>query len=344
MSISRSAQKSLLSLPEKELSVMINILQNSEEGTNVLALLFDEAVRGDHSANVVKLLLQCNKINPSIPDNVAIRQMANKGYVELVDLLLKDTRVDPNARNVVNYDALMNACDKGHVEVVKLLLQDPRVNANARKDRAIELASIRNHTEIVKLLIPKVNLSEIIDKKILDLAEELKPKEIIKVSSDKDISVARELVGMLSVTRATDYNKWIEIGTILHNIDHRLLDTWIEFSKKDSLKLHDGECAKKWVNFQPSALTIRTLELFASQDSPNEYAKWVASKEKVIDSVPKNLLKEIVSEMKSLGISSIKTTKATTIGVSNLAITDKMRILDISKIQILGEKVILEFK
>lgn len=344
MSISLSAQKSLLSLHEKELSIMIDILQKSEEGTNTLALLFDESVRGDHSANVVKLLLQCKKINPSIPDNTAIRQMAKKGHAELVDLLLKDVRVDPNSQNSYGYDALMNASVAGHIEVVKLLLQDPRVNPKASKNWAIRFASDKGHTEIVKLLIPKVNLSEITDKKILDLAEELTPKEIIKVASDKDVSVSRELVSMLSVTRATDYHKWIEIGNILHNIDHRLLDTWIEFSKKAPTKFHNEECVKKWSRFGPIVLTICALELFASRDSPNEYERWIASKEKSIDSFPKNLLKEIVAEMKSLGISSIKTTKATTISVSNLAITDKMRILDISKIQILGEKVTVEFR
>lgn len=335
---------SLLSLPMTDLSIVIDAIkqQNSKESSEMLNNLFEKSVRDNYSADIVKLLLQCKQVDPSIPDNVAIRIMAQKGCTEVVDLLLKDIRVDPNAMNALGFDALMNACDKDHIEVVKLLLQDPRVNPKAGKNRAIRLASNNDHTEIVKLLIPKINLSEITDKKILDLVEKAPLKEIVKVASDEDLSIARELVPMLSVERAIDYHKWIEVGTILHNIDYRLLDAWIAFSKKVPSKFHNEECAKKWIRFGPTDRNMVALQLMASHDSPYEYKKWTASKYS-LSPEKKNLLKEIVVEMKSLNIASIETTKATTVGISNLTITDKMRTLDIFKIQITGEKVILEF-
>ena len=46
-------------------------------------------------------------------------------HIDIVKLLLQDTRVDPSDRD--NY-AIRRTSEKGHVEVVKLLLQDPRVD------------------------------------------------------------------------------------------------------------------------------------------------------------------------------------------------------------------------
>jgi len=51
--------------------------------------------------------------------------------------------------------------------------------------------------------------------------------------TDYDIKIANDLVTLLSTKRADDYNTWIELGFCLHNIDDSLLDTWIEFSKKN---------------------------------------------------------------------------------------------------------------
>lgn len=336
---------SLLSLPKEELLVVIDIIQkqNKKTSSDMLNNLFKKSVKGDFPEDIVKLLLQCKQVDPSIPGDVAIRQMAKKGYVDVVELLLKDIRVNPSALNCFNNNALMNACNEGHITVVKLLLQDPRVDPKVVNNKAIKLASDKGHTEIVKLLIPKVNITEITDIQILNLAKELSFKEIINLATDEDLAVVRELVPMLSATRATNYGKWIEVGTILHNIDHRLLDEWMKFSKKDPLKSHNEEWSKKWSRFGPTDLGIIALQEFALNDSPNAYEKWIASKEKVIDSVPKKLLKEIVAEMKSLSISSIEITKTSTIGVSKLDILDKMRSMDISKIQIIEEKVIIEF-
>ena len=54
-------------------------------------------------------------------------QACEYNQVEVVKLLLQDPRVDPSYQN--NY-AIILASENGHVEVVKLLLQDPRVDPN----------------------------------------------------------------------------------------------------------------------------------------------------------------------------------------------------------------------
>ena len=57
-------------------------------------------------------------------DNWAIRVASVDGHSEVVKLLLQDPRVDPSDDD--NY-AILLASDNGHSEVVKLLLQDERV-------------------------------------------------------------------------------------------------------------------------------------------------------------------------------------------------------------------------
>ena len=60
------------------------------------------------------------------------------GQVDVVKLLLHDSRVDPSADN--NY-AIRTASFNGHAEVVQLLLQDPRVDPSDRENDAIQFAS-----------------------------------------------------------------------------------------------------------------------------------------------------------------------------------------------------------
>jgi len=58
--------------------------------------------------------------------NEALSTACEKGYVDIVELLIKDLRVDPFYPD--NYP-LHRACEKGHLEIVKILLRDKRVNA-----------------------------------------------------------------------------------------------------------------------------------------------------------------------------------------------------------------------
>ena len=101
-------------------------------------------------SEVVKLLLQDERVDPTADDNYAIHGASYNGHVEVVRLLLQDERVDPT---VINNASIIGASQYGHTEVVKLLLQDGRVNPSARGNRPIQLASRNGHTEAVKLLL-----------------------------------------------------------------------------------------------------------------------------------------------------------------------------------------------
>ena len=92
--------------------------------------------------------------------------------------------------------------------------------------------------------------------------------------SDEDFLIVRKLVlNCLSKERAESYDAWVRVGWALRNVDHRLLDTWVEFSKLSS-KFVEGECEKRWERMrQDGTLTINSIRYWARLDSPREFNK-----------------------------------------------------------------------
>jgi hypothetical protein len=113
-------------------------------------LEFEEGIK-NNDANVIKSLLQTKElIKPDNDYNWAIRESAKKGYVDLVKLLLNDNRVNPT--EVQNY-AIREASQNGHYDIVNLLLSDNRVNPAANNNWAILNAKNRpNNDDVVFLL------------------------------------------------------------------------------------------------------------------------------------------------------------------------------------------------
>lgn len=84
------------------------------------------------------------------------------------------------------------------------------------------------------------------------------------------------LVDILSTERVESYSAWVRLGWCLRNIDHRLLDKWIEFSRK-SVKYVEGECARMWAHMRMGGLSIGTLYMWARTDSPERYREIIRS-------------------------------------------------------------------
>jgi P4 family phage/plasmid primase-like protien len=97
----------------------------------------------------------------------------------------------------------------------------------------------------------------------------------ITENQQEQIERAMKLVEMYNVKRADDYTAWLRVGWALHNTHPTLLDTWIAFSKR-SKKFKDGECEQLWQNMKKheAGLTIRSLMLWAKEDSPDEYRQY----------------------------------------------------------------------
>lgn len=103
----------------------------------------------------IKLLLLDPMLDPSILENIVLRKCVSgaykniNDYIEIVILLLKDSRVDPSA---VNNEAICTASRHNYVEIVKLLLVDSRVNKHVNNDYCLKIAIKENYVELIELL------------------------------------------------------------------------------------------------------------------------------------------------------------------------------------------------
>ena len=83
---------------------------------------------------------------------------------------------------------------------------------------------------------------------------------------------------MLSKERAQEYNRWIEVGLCLHNIDdsEETLNIYKEFSNIDDIKYTKTNFSKLWKQFKKKndGLNIGTLKYWASKDSPDDFKNY----------------------------------------------------------------------
>ena len=101
-------------------------------------------------SEIVRLLLEDGRSDPSVRGNLAIRWACQNGHVETVKVLLQDGRSDPSAER--DY-AIQFASEFGHADVVELLLKDSRVNPAANDNASLKVACRKGFTRIVKLLL-----------------------------------------------------------------------------------------------------------------------------------------------------------------------------------------------
>jgi hypothetical protein len=78
-----------------------------------------------------------------------------------------------------------------------------------------------------------------------------------------------DLVNMLSVKRATEYNPWIRVCWALHGISPRLYNLFVHFSKK-APNFDEKGCYSVWTkaNRDGAKLSISSLKIWAKEDSP----------------------------------------------------------------------------
>ena len=151
----------------------------------LMKTLFEIIDLNTENFEAVRLLLQDNRVDPSADNNYAIRKASENGHTEIVKLLLQDYRVNP--ADVNNY-AICSTSLNGHTEIVKLLLQDNRVNSS-NLNGVIVWASGKNHTEIVKLLIPFIDISKIKNEKIINLFKEINKEKTKVIKMDNTDTV-----------------------------------------------------------------------------------------------------------------------------------------------------------
>ena len=120
----------------------------------------------------------------------------------------------------------------------------------------------------VELSYEEVEIKNEISKNLKDYNKIGSPK-----TKKNDIEMAMRLTEMLSGTRATSYNDWINVCWALHNISDKLLDAWKSFSKKCPKKYNEKDCESVWGKARNGGYSIASLHFWARQDNPDEYIK-----------------------------------------------------------------------
>ena len=93
---------------------------------------------------------------------------------------------------------------------------------------------------------------------------------------DKEFEFAERLAKeCLSIKRATDYESWIRVCWCLSNIDYRLENAFVEFSKKCTGKFDEQGCRNEWerttTRVKERMLGVGTLHKWSKEDNMNKY-------------------------------------------------------------------------
>lgn len=140
----------------------------------------------------------------------------------------------------------------------------------------VEILSIRNKYDANKIKIEKAEIVKEFEKETNKTKKKMSNALQTSINTRKNqienLEHVCKLVDLLSEERANNYLDWISVGWCLRNIDHRLLEKWIEFSKK-SPKFEEGECEKRWNYMREDGLGIGTLNMWAKKDNPEQYAE-----------------------------------------------------------------------
>ena len=166
------------------------------------------------------------------------------------------------------------------------LLANVGVDTFTNKD-FLKLFSIRNKTETTKFKPGQEGIVMSIFKDLeLKFKTNKKAKPIIRARKKspnrlngnfiENVKHIQDLVEILNPSRANNYKEWIELGWCLHNIDDRLLETWIKFSKK-SKKYKPGECEDEWKTMDCEGLGMGTLYNWAKTDNKVKYEQMVSN-------------------------------------------------------------------
>jgi hypothetical protein len=123
----------------------------------------------------------------------------------------------------------------------------------------------------------KVDLPE--SKKIINKIKSLKKNDLLtdKENTNKiyDVGLIKRYLNIINIKRADKYNKWLEIGFIIHNCNHTKdgFNLWNEWSKQSYKYSDEHELIYFWNKFKFSHKSFASLKFLAKEDNPIEYEK-----------------------------------------------------------------------
>lgn len=134
--------------------------------------------------NILKLLLRDKRVNPNDQDYKALKLAFLNRKRKFVKLLLKYRGIDLVFRNTY---VLKNACLVGYLDVVKYLLRDPNIDPSVNNNDAIIAACVQGRAKILKYLRnrndPRIDFSYPSNKPLITACKHMNVmavKEILK--------------------------------------------------------------------------------------------------------------------------------------------------------------------
>ena len=123
----------------------------------------------------------------------------------------------------------------------------------------------------------KQNLSYPIQNTVKSLRETA-TKTYVRENIEVELKRARELLDIMSDSRAENYSDWMTIGWALYCLSDGTvegLDIWLDFSKRCGEKFSESGCRYEWSKMVKKDMTLGTLKFFAKQDNPGKYREFV---------------------------------------------------------------------
>lgn len=118
-------------------------------------------------------------------------------------------------------------------------------------------------------------------KRVNRVRQTLTDTEIIQ-----NLEKAKELMVLISPSRADNHTDWMTIGWVLYNVGHGsgdALDVWIDFSRQCPEKFSEAVCISEWEKMTVRNMTIATLVYFAKNDNPKLYREKILSADKMME-------------------------------------------------------------
>lgn len=140
-----------------EIETTSDLLQTSD-----LQTLNDYFLRccAQNKTEIVELLLQDGRIDPSMNDNFVFRQSCFNNHPKMAKILLQDIRVDPSAKNNCS---LRVACMNSFLEIIEILVDDERTDPSIDDNCMIRLARKNERPKVIELLLRSEKVDPSID-------------------------------------------------------------------------------------------------------------------------------------------------------------------------------------
>lgn len=222
---------------------------------------------------------------PDVITSPSVQYIVRKNVIPKLAEIFKDMDLKNSIEDVVDeaviernnwqlYGSSKPNCDKYKISHIFKYQKEVLENLDVNPDDTIyvEVLSIRNKYNAIKPKIEKMNELKEYEEKVKKTKKlkmegpAFQTNQNLKKNTVDNIDYVKKVVDLLDANRANNYQDWIRVGWCLRNIDHRLLDQWISFSKK-SEKFVDGECERMWSYMRDEGLSIGTLYMWAKQDN-----------------------------------------------------------------------------